>query len=252
MNSSKMDMNKIGISYCICVHNEADELELLLEQLILNLGDDDEIVIQGDQGKVTDEVISIVQRAMKCPIVKYIEFPLKKNFAEFKNNAIMNCSGEYIFLIDPDELPHPRLLANLKYLLFENREVDMFRLPRINIVQGINNDYVQEQRWNLVEIEIPKLDYDSKDILKIYGIEEKNDKLQIKVINPFDYQCRIFKQGIKYKTDVKVHEQLEGFEVWTDLPFKKELFDELDFDWSLFHVKQFERQVKQNNFYSTF
>lgn len=245
-------MNKISISYCISVWNEAKELDLLLKRLIPNLGDVDEIVIQGDQGKVTDEVISIVRTAMKDSRVKYIEFPLKKNFAVFKNNAIKNCSGEYIVLLDPDEIPHPRMLTNLKWLLFENREVDLFRVPRINVVIGITNEYVQEQRWNLVEIEIPKLDYDSKDILKMYGIKEKNDKMQIKVVNPFDYQNRIFKQGIRYKTDVKVHEQLEGFKVWTDLPFQKELFNELDFNWSLFHVKQFEKQKSQNKFYETF
>lgn len=244
--------DKISISYCICVWNESVELDLLLKRLIPNLGDVDEIVIQGDQGRVTDEVISVVRGVMKDPRIKYIEFPLKKSFANFKNNAIKNCSGEYIFLIDPDELPHPRMLANLKYLLFENREVDMFRLPRINIVQGINDDYVQEQRWNLMTIEIPKLDYDSKNILELYGIKEKKDKLKVKIVNPFDYQNRIFKKGIQYRTDVKVHEQLEGFKIWTDLPFKKELFDEWDFDWSLFHVKQFERQISQNKFYETF
>lgn len=245
-------MNKISISFCICVWNEAKELDLLLKRLIPNLGDVDEIIIQGDQGKVTDEVISIVRGAMKDPRVKYLEFPLKKNFAEFKNNVIKNCSGEYCFLLDPDEIPHPRLLANLKFLLFENRDVEMFRLPRVNVVIGINEEYVREQRWNLVEIEIPKLDYDSKNILELYGIKEKKDKLKVKVVNLPDSQARIFKQGIKYKTDVKVHEQLEGFKIWTDLPFKKELFNELDLDWSLFHVKQFERQKNQNKFYQTF
>lgn len=245
-------MNKISISFCICVWNESVELDLLLKRLIPNLQDVDEIVIQGDQGKVTDEVISIVRGAMKDPRVKYLEFPLKKNFANFKNNAIKNCSGDYITLLDPDEIPHPRLLANLKYLLFENREVDLFRVPRMNVVLGINEEYVREQRWNLVEIEIPKLDYDSKNILALYGIKEKKDVLKVKVVNPFDYQNRIFKKGIQYRTDVKVHEQLEGFKIWTDLPFKKELFNELDLDWSLFHVKSFEKQKLQNKFYETF
>jgi len=246
-------MNKISISYCISVWNEAKELDLLLKRLIPNLGDVDEIVIQGDQGKVTEEVVSVVRTAMKNPKVKYIEFPLKKNFAVFKNNAIKNCSGEYIFLLDPDEQVHPRMLANLKLLLLENQEVEMFRVPRVNVVIGVTEEYIREQRWHQTHFVVPKLDYDSKNILALYGIkEQRQDELIISSINLPDYQARIFKQGIKYKTDVKVHEQLEGFKIWTDLPFKKELFNELDLNWSLFHVKQFERQKNQNKFYETF
>lgn len=247
-------MNKISISYCICVWNESIELDLLLKRLIPNLGDVDEILIQGDQGRVTDDVISVVRGAMKDPRIKYIEFPLKKNFANFKNNAIKNCSGEYIFLIDPDEIPHPRMLANLKYLLFENREVDMFAVPRINIVQNLTREYLESQRWNLIKLSVPKLDYDSKGIFALYGIKEKKDELEIDCVNFPDYQLRIFKNNgkIQYESTRKVHENLIGFGVWTTLPYRKELFNEADFDWSLFHVKQFSRQVSQNKFYETF
>lgn len=252
-----MDMNKISISYCICTWNEHVELDLLLKRLIPNLQDVDEIVIQGDQGKVTDEVISVVRGAMKDPRIKYLEFPLKKNFANFKNNAIKNCSGEYIFLIDPDEIPHPRMLANLKYLLFENPDVDMFQVPRVNIVLGLTKEYIKEQRWFVNKIQIPKLDYDSKGILALYGIKENNaieGKLEIQVVNFYDPQLRIFKNNgkILYESERTVHEKLVGYRVWTRLPHKKELFDEFDFDWSLFHVKKLDRQINQNKFYETF
>jgi len=246
-------MNKISISYCICVWNEHIELDLLLKRLIPNLGDVDEILIQGDQGRVTNEVISVIRTAMKDLRVKYIEFPLKKNFANFKNNAIKNCSGEYIFLIDPDEIPHPRMLANLKWLLFENRECDMFAVPRLNIVLGLTHDYVKSQGWYVEKIEIPKLDYDSKEILSLYEIKEKNDKLIVDAVNLPDYQQRIFRRNRWIEYDPRpVHERLTGFQIWTGLPYKKELFNEFDFDWSLFHVKQFDRQVRQNKFYETF
>lgn len=242
-------MNKMPISFCICVWNESKELDLLLKRLIPNLQDVDEIVIQGDQGKVTDEVISIVRTVMKDPRIKYLEFPLKKDFAAFKNNAIKNCSGDYIVLLDPDEIPHPRLLANLKYLLFENREVDLFRLPRVNVVIGVTNEYVQEHRWNLVEIEIPKLDYDSKNILTLYGIKEKKDQLKVKVVNPFDWQERIIKNNKKIFYEGIVHEKFKGHSIETNLPVQLENFNELDLTWCLFHIKMLNRQKKQNEFY---
>ncbi len=218
------------------------------------MGDVDEIVIQGDQGKVTDEVISVVRGAMKDPRSKYLEFPLKKNFANFKNNAIKNCSKEVIFLIDPDEIPHPRMLANLKFLLFENREVEMFAVPRINIVQNLTKEYSKSQNWELRKIEIPKLDYDSKGILALYGIKENKDRLEVEMVNLPDYQLRIFKNNgkIQYESERTVHEKLIGYKIWTPLPIKKELFNEIDLDWSLFHVKQFARQQNQNKFYETF
>lgn len=248
-------MNKISISYCICVWNESAELDLLLKRLIPNLGDVDEIIIQGDQGKVTDEVISVVRTAMKNPKVKYIEFPLKKNFANFKNNAIKNCTGEYIFLIDVDEQIHPAMLRNLKWLLFENRDIDVFYIPRVNIVNGITEQYIRDQRWNLSKSKIDESDYDSKDILKDYNIKENNpidSFLEIDLINFPDYQGRLLKNnhGIYFKN--KVHEKLTGHKIETYLPFRLETdSNKLTFDWSLFHIKTFERQKFQNNYYQT-
>ena len=46
------------ISYCTSVWNEHNELDALLRVLIQSIDDIDEIVIQGDQGKVTPEVLS--------------------------------------------------------------------------------------------------------------------------------------------------------------------------------------------------
>mgnify|MGYP000452718567 CR=1 FL=1 len=239
-------MNEISISYCIACWNEHEELARLLPRLIQNLGKEDEIIIQGDEGKVTDEVMDVIREY--CSYIQYFEFPLNKDFASFKNSLISEATKDYIFLLDPDEIPHPRMLQNLKWLLFENREIDVFRIPRVNIVQNITEQYVREQRWNLVRVQVPKSDYDSKNILEMYGIQDEF----IEVVNPFDPQSRIFKNnGIKYHSDIKVHEQLINFKMRAEFPTKKELFDELDFDWSLFHIKQFEKQQRQNKFYET-
>lgn len=249
--------NRISISYAIAVWNEHLELDLLIKRIVKNLHEDDEIVIQGDQGKVTDEVISVVRQALKNPKISYLEFPLKKDFATFKNNLIKNCSQDYIFLIDPDEIPNPKLLFNLKYLLLENQDVDLFYLPRVNIVKGLTLDYLQEQRWNLQRLQIPKLDYDSKEVLQLYDIKEKDaweGFLEIETVNFPDYQGRIFRGGnsVYYDPNFKVHERLIGHGKYSVLPHELTYFNEINLDWSLFHVKDLERQKKQNNFYSTF
>ena len=70
---------------------------------------------------------------------------MKKDFAAFKNNVLKQAKGDYIFLIDPDEILHPNLLLNLKGLLIENPDVDVFAIPRFNHVIGLTTEYAQSQ-----------------------------------------------------------------------------------------------------------
>lgn len=211
-------MSDISISYCICVHNEADELKRLLTQLVSTIESNDEIVIQGDQGKVTDEVVSVLHKFLKDNRIKYIEYPLNKDFASFKNHLLNNCSKEYIFLIDADEYLSDTLALNVKALIEDNPHIDVFAVPRINTVDGITDEYVNQMGWKKVEIN---------------GLE---------VINPYDYQIRLFKNQPSIKYHGKVHEQIKGYSFLTALPTDT-------FDWCLFHPKTFERQTKQNQFY---
>ena len=100
------------ISYAIPVCNEHVELEKLLSFLIEHIDEDDEIVIQCDQGNTTPEVYKILD-LFKLPIgtkIKVIEFPLNGHFSNFKNNLKEHCTGDWIFQIDADELPHELLI----------------------------------------------------------------------------------------------------------------------------------------------
>lgn len=212
----KLQMKQPTISFATSVWNEHEEIDRLLNQLLSILGPDDEIVVQGDQGKVTSSVVSVLHRFIKNPQIKYIEYPLRKNFAAYKNNLFRNCEKEYIFNIDSDELLTDTLANNFRQVLLENSDVDMFRLPRINIVEGITAEYVSKWHWNV-----------------------NTDNW----INFPDYQCRIVKNGTSAWKN-SVHEVLAGYSSTSDFP--AEAF------WSLVHVKSIDRQIKQNDFYSTF
>ena len=72
------------ISYAIPVCNEHKELIRLLNILIINKRDEDEIVIQCDQGNTTPEVYQVLDQFYGK--ITVIEFPLKGNFSAFKNN----------------------------------------------------------------------------------------------------------------------------------------------------------------------
>ena len=62
-------------------------------------------------------------------------------------------------------------------------------------------------------------------------------------VNWPDLQMRIYRNRPELKWQNKVHEVLIGSESHTDLP--------LDENFALKHPKEIERQVKQNNYYST-
>jgi len=63
-------------------------------------------------------------------------------------------------------------------------------------------------------------------------------------VNFPDYQMRLYKNDSeKIKWRKKIHEHLEGFDQYTELP--------LDDDFCLIHAKTIERQEKQNNYYDS-
>lgn len=221
-----MKINKPTISYAISVWNEHVELSRLLAQLFDQIDETDEVVVQGDQGKVTSEVISVLHPYKRDKRFQYIEYPLKRDFSAFKNNLFKNCTKDYIFQIDADEQLSDFLLFNVKAIIQDN-EVECISIPRKNIVYDITSEYAQTQGWNLIEV-------------------------NGEIINNFpDRQLRLFKNHIGIHLQSNVHEQLVGMKNIAHMPHLDENGN-LNFDWCILHYKTLERQVKQNNFYNTF
>ncbi len=203
----------LRISYAITACNEHVELERLLDQLKNNIRPEDEVVIQIDT-TATEEVKEV---ASKYPdFATVTAFPLAGDFAQFKNNLSKYCTREFIFQIDADEYPHPHLLASLPEILEYNYNVDVFLTPRINTVEGLTEQHIQQWGWNV------------------------NDKGWV---NFPDYQWRIWKNSKKIRWINKVHERLDGFGEYS-------LFPQME-EYCLFHPKDIKRQEKQNQFYST-
>ena len=101
------------------------KLEKLLSFLIKHIDEEDEIVVQCDKGNTTSEVYKVLNTfevSVIAPVgypdpLKVIEFPLDGHFSNFKNNLKEHCTGDWIFQIDADELPHECLILNLKTIL---------------------------------------------------------------------------------------------------------------------------------------
>lgn len=202
------------ISYAIPVWNEHEELERLLKQLVEYKRSVDEIVVQCDQGNTTQQVYNVLDKYDRH--VKVVQFPLKGNFAAYKNNLKANCTGEWIFQIDADEYPTSAFLQHLHTILQDNPTVDLFLVPRINTVRGLTEEHIQKWGWNV------------------------NSSGWV---NFPDYQTRILQNSPKINWVSKVHEVLTGHQSYTMLPAEEE--------YCLVHHKDIIRQERQNNFYNT-
>ena len=138
------------ISYAIPVCNEHVELEKLLSFLVKYIDENDEIIVQCDKGNTTPEVYEVLGTWQGDPL-KVIEFPLNGHFSNFKNNLKEHCTGDWIFQIDADELPHESLITNLKELLKLNTNTEMLLVPRVNTVDGLTQEHINKWRWNVNE-----------------------------------------------------------------------------------------------------
>ena len=205
------------ISYGITVHNEADELNKLLEFLIHKTRVEDEIVICDDFSDDDTQFVlqSWSQQYGHAKLIKIYQRKLDGDFSAQKNSVIENSSGDYIFHIDADEIPHENLVTILPEML-ETNDVDLVWVPRVNTVEGLTDEHCVKWGWRITE--------------KGW-------------INYPDYQARIFKNSPEIRWVRSVHEIIEGAKKYSHLPPVEEL--------GLYHPKTIEKQEKQNELYTT-
>ena len=147
---------------------------------------------------------------------RLFQFELNKHFAAYKNNLNKNCSGDWIFQIDADEIPNEYLIEALPFILEANEDTEAFWVPRVNTVAGITDEHVAKWGW--------KLNEDSW-------------------VNFPDWQMRIYQNKEEIYWIKPVHEQLKGYTKFANLPAEEK--------FALYHPKNIGKQEKQNAFYNT-
>jgi hypothetical protein len=209
----------MNISYGLTAWIEHKELDRLLTFLAPRIDNGDEIVIVYDKNRATPEVLSVMQN-FKRENYSYHPFNFQQNFLENKNYLGSLCKNEYIFQIDADELPSELLLQNIKSII-ENNPVDVIVVPRINIVENLTQEHINQWGWRV------------------------NEKGWVNFPDP---QKRIYRNSptIQWKDPEgkpQVHGMVEGYKSITELPFEEE--------WALLHMKHVSKQEYQNNLYNT-
>mgnify|MGYP001225928453 FL=1 len=206
------------ISYAITVCNEHKELKKLLNFLFEHKRPEDEVVVQRDNGNATEEVWDVCERFETKSALEYkhVSHALNKDFAQYKNNLNKQCSGDWIFQIDADEIPHEHLIQSLPYVLEANPDTEAYWVPRVNTVAGITDEHIAKWGWRVDDMGW---------------------------VNFPDWQMRIYQNKEEIYWMKPVHEQLKGYTKFTQLPPEEK--------FALYHPKDIGRQEKQNAFYDT-
>ena len=201
------------ISYSLLTHNETDSLLKLIEFLVKHKDEEDEIVILDDfsDNEKTKEILDVM-----CSMheITFEQRHLLNDYGSQKNHLTRMCKGSYIVNIDADEIPHKKLMKNIKPILESNPTVDLYWVPRVNTVNGLTQEHINKWRWN---------------------VNEKG------WVNYPDYQGRIWRNRPNILWKNPVHEVLSGYKEHTFLPAEEQ--------FSFYHPKDIGRQEKQNEKY---
>jgi len=201
------------ISYAITVCNELTEIQKLISFLLKHKELQDEIVVTFDATNGLEAVRDYLKYTSALGKFDWHSWPFDGDFSDLKNYTKKMCSGDYIFHLDADEIPHEILMEQLHTIL-EMNEVDLVWIPRVNTVDGLTQEHIQKWGWRVTE--------------KGW-------------VNYPDYQARVFLNSPEIKWVKPVHEIIEGCKTYSHLPPHEEL--------SLYHPKSIGRQEKQNRLY---
>jgi glycosyltransferase involved in cell wall biosynthesis len=203
-------MNEIKISYALLTHNEGNYIDQLLSTLVSNKRDEDEIVVVDDNSddELTKSILSKFSSEIKLFYREMDNEENQKNFVSEK------CSGDYVFQLDADETLSESFIQKLPIILNQNNSIDLFIVPRVNIVEGLTEEWIKKWKWQ---------------------VNEKN------WVNFPDWQLRIYRNCEWIKWRGFVHATTFGYRNYAFLPQEEE--------FSIIHKKELERQISQNNLY---
>jgi len=204
------------ISYAITVCSEFVEIQNLISFLLDHKRHEDSIVVLYDIKNGHEGIEQFLRaKSVNCEI-SWVPGEFEGHFADWKNKLTSICDGDYIFQIDADEIPDKQLIISLPKIIEGNPDNEVYLVPRVNTVEGLTDKHIKKWGWRV----------DNKGW-----------------VNWPDYQWRIWKNKPEIKWVNKVHEKLEGFKTYANLPPMKDL--------ALYHPKEIKRQEQQNEYYST-
>jgi len=203
------------ISYLVTCCNETDTLDRLLA--FLEEHHAEEIIVLFDIPP-SQATLGVVQKYMGVPGLFIKSHALAADYGAHKNYGNSQCTGDWVFQIDGDELPSKDLMDNLETIIESNPNVELIFVPRINDFRGVTPEHAKQWGWRLT----PSPHCNNRP-----------------VVNWPDHQGRIYRRvPERIKWDRKLHEKIEGHREYSFLP--------ADEGWALYHDKTIEKQMETN------
>jgi len=194
------------ITYAIMVCDEYRELDTLLNFLRKTVKNG-EVIILVDSTKTCPERDLVLQK-FKEYTVYHRDFD--GDFSAHRNFLCEKASGEYIFMLDADEVPTEILMDKLDEVTRQG--ADIIYVPRINMCIGQTREWLKMREFTTNEVGW---------------------------INWPDYQGRIFKSHIRWHG--KLHEKPEGSD--------RRIMMNAEPWLALWHIKTVEKTDKQGELY---
>jgi len=172
--------------------------------------------------KYLADITELNPKPEKIQYLPIFVHPLNADYGSHKNWGNLQCTGDYIFQIDGDELPSENILGeNLHTIIESNPEVELFFVSRINDYRGVKPEHAAQWGWRLTN--------SKKD-----GVAQGRP-----LINFPDFQGRIFRNiPDRIKWDRKLHEKIEGHNQYSFLPAEEE--------YAIYHDKTIEKLLETN------
>lgn len=203
------------ISFAITTHNEGEYIRDLFDQLVPHCEQTGDEIVVVDDNSTDPFTLNLLYDYADRNIIQLYSHELNHDFGAHKNFLNSKCTGKYIFQVDADEKFNSNLLTYLHDII-DNNDIDLYMIPRVNVVNGLTDEDIRRWGWRI------------------------NDKGW--VMFP-DFQTRLYKNIPEIKWEGKVHERIVGYKTTAPLPEEEE--------WSLYHIKDIDRQRKQNDYYDT-
>lgn len=202
----------ISISLALMTHDEVEELVFLFATIAPFLHLFTEIVVVEDASGVS------VQNLLSAYEPRVTRHALNGDFARQRNVLKGRCRGDYIFILDPDELPSSSLLEQLPSIVRRMKSVgaDMCSVPRLNVIYDADL-FVAPEAYAFDQM----------------ALDRQGD----------DYQTRLVRNAASVRWINKVHERVVGADVGLRLPNTIE--------FCLLHSKRRGRQETQNLLYDS-
>ena len=203
------------ISFAITTHNEGEYIRDLFDQLVPHCEQTGDEIVVVDDNSTDPFTLNLLYDYADRNIIQLYSHELNHDFGAHKNFLNSKCNGKYIFQVDADEKFNLNLLTYLHDII-DNNDIDLYMIPRVNVVNGLTDEDIRRWGWRI------------------------NNKGW--VMFP-DYQTRLYKNIPEIKWEGKVHERIVGYKTTAPLPEEEE--------WCLYHIKDIDRQRKQNDYYDT-